>query len=175
MAVFRSALVTVENEELFFCGDFSHALDSQWRVTLPSAWRSGEGEPHLVLFPGRDRDLLLFPYAMFREFLIRARSSALANPSAQAALAQIGRVVRDIRPDKQGRIKLEKEMLQAIGVENQLMMIGAITHIKLCAPQNWQPVELGDAGVFLDEVQKLNSGDADGLSSLLAKLTNREA
>ena len=113
----------MENDELFFCGDFSHALDPQFRVTLPSAWRCGEGDPHLVLFPGRDHDLLLFPYAMFREFLIRARSSALANPAAQAALAQIGRVVRDIRPDKQGRIKLEKEMLTAIGVEKDLMLI----------------------------------------------------
>ena len=163
----------MENEELFFCGDFSHTLDTQFRVTLPSAWRNGEGEPHLVLFPGRDRDLLLFPYAMFREFLIRARSSALANPAAQAALAQIGRVVRDIRPDKQGRIKLEKEMLKAVGVEKDLVMIGAITHIKLCAPQNWNPVELGDAGVFLDEVQKLNANDGDGLSMLLAKLTGK--
>ena len=163
----------MENEELFFCGDFSHALDTQFRVTLPSAWRCGEGDPHLVLFPGRDNDLLLFPYSMFREFLIRARSSALANPATQAALAQIGRVVRDIRPDKQGRIKLEKEMLAAIGVEKELMMVGAITHIKLCAPDNWNPVKLGDAGVFLDEVQKLNSNDADGLSILMSKLTGK--
>ena len=163
----------MENDELFFCGDFSHALDPQFRVTLPSAWRCGEGDPHLVLFPGRDNDLLLFPYSMFREFLIRARSSALANPATQAALAQIGRVVRDIRPDKQGRIKLEKEMLAAIGVEKELMMVGAITHIKLCAPDNWNPVELGDAGVFLDEVQKLNSNDADGLSILMSKLTGK--
>ena len=164
-----------ESEELFFCGDFTHTLDSQNRVSLPSAWRCGEGEPHLVLFPGRDRDLLLFPYSMFREFLVRARSSALANPAAQAALAQIGRVVRDIRPDKQGRIKLEKEMLEAIEVENSLVMVGAITHIKLCAPQNWQPVELGDASVFLDEVQKLNASDSDGLSQLLAKLIGKDA
>ncbi|MBR2358794.1 MAG: hypothetical protein IKA65_12310 [Lentisphaeria bacterium] len=163
----------MENDEMFFCGDFSPALDPQFRITLPSAWRDGEGKPHLVLFPGRDRDLLLFPYAMFRDFLIRARSGALANPAAQAALAQIGRVVRDIVPDKQGRIKLEKEMLAAIGVDKDLKMIGAITHIKLCAPQNWQPVELADAGVFLDEVQKLNANDSDGLSMLLEKLVGK--
>ena len=163
----------MENDELFFFGDYSHALDTQCRVTLPSAWRCGEGEPHLVLFPGRDHDLLLFPYSMFREFLIRARSSALADPAAQAALAQIGRVVRDIRPDKQGRIKLEKDMLAAIGVEKELMLIGAITHVKMCAPENWHPAEIGDAGVFLDEVQKLNSNDGEGLSQLLGKLIGK--
>lgn len=164
----------MENEELFFCGEFSHTLDSQFRVTLPSAWRGGEGEPHLVLFPGRNHDLLLFPYSMFRAFLLRARSSVLANPAAQAAFAQIGRVVRDIKPDKQGRIKLEKEMLHNIGVENQLVMIGALSHIKLCAPANWEPVELGDVNEFLDEVQQLNEADNDGMMQLLARLTGKE-
>ena len=61
-------------------------------------------------------------------------------------------------------------MLSAIGVEKDLMLIGAITHIKLCAPANWHPAEIGDAGIFLDEVQKLNSNDGDGLSTLLSKL-----
>ncbi len=64
-------------------------------------------------------------------------------------------------------------MLQAIGVENNLVMIGAITHIKLCAPQNWNPAELGDVSVFLDEVQKLNESDGDGLSALLMQLVRK--
>ena len=163
----------MENEELFFCGDFTHALDSQNRVTLPSAWRGTDGESHLVLFPGRDRDLLLFPYSMFREFLIRARSSALADPNMQRALAQIGQAVRDIRPDKQGRIKLEKEMLEAIGVDEKLKLIGAITHIKLCAPQNWQPVKLDDAGEFLDAVNALNQSAGNDLLDVFAKLAGK--
>ena len=123
-----------EQEELFFFGEFDHALDNQCRVSLPSEWRRGEGDVHLILFPGRDRDLLLFPYEMFRDFLLKARRSALADRNAQVALAQIGRVVRDVRPDKQGRIRLEREMLRNIGVGNQLKMIGAVTHIKLCSP-----------------------------------------
>ncbi len=161
-----------DGEELFFFGEFEHALDTQCRVSLPSEWRTGgDGEPHLILFPGRDRDLLLFPFAMFRDFLVRARASALADPAAQAALAQIGRVVRDIRPDRQGRIRLEREMLANIGVQSQLKMIGAVTHVKLCAPGNWHPVELAGAGEFLDEVQKLNAAEDDGLGRLLKNLS----
>ena len=53
------------------------------------------------------------------------------------------------------------------------MLIGAITHIKMCAPENWHPAEIGDAGVFLDEVQKLNSNDGEGLSQLLGKLIGK--
>ena len=156
-------------EELFFFGEFDHALDSQCRVSLPSEWRRSDDELHLILFPGRDRDLLLFPYEMFRDFLLKARNSALADRAAQTALAQIGRVVRDIRPDKQGRIRLEREMLKNIGVETQLKMVGAVTHIKLCAPNHWHPVAPEATGEFLDELQKLNEGGSDPLA-LLRKL-----
>lgn len=156
-----------ENDDIFFCREFEHALDSQCRVSLPSDWRGGEGEPHLVLFPGRNRDLLLFPYSMFREYFMKARSSAMANPAVQNALAQLGRVVRDIRPDKQGRIKLEREMLNSIGVSNQLKMIGAITHIKLCAPDNFEAASPDDAGGFLDEIQQLNDTQSAGMESIL--------
>lgn len=164
----------MEQEELFFFGEFDHALDSQCRVSLPSEWRRGEGDVHLILFPGRDRDLLLFPYEMFREFLLKARRSALADRNAQIALAQIGRVVRDIRPDKQGRIRLEREMLRSIGVENQLKMIGAVTHIKLCSPAAWQPAGADATGAFLDEVQKMNDRKGDDALSLLQRIAGAQ-
>ena len=34
-------------------------------------------------------------------------------------------------------------------------------------------VEIGDAGIFLDEVQKLNCNDSDGLSALLGNLAGK--
>lgn len=153
-------------------GEYSHTLDSQCRVTLPSAWRS-ENASRMVLFPGRNRDLMLYPYEMFQNFILRARPGVMANPQAQMAFAQIGRVVREVRPDKQGRIKLEWELLQAIGVEKELLMIGSLTHIKLCAPQNWQPVEMNAVGVFLDEIQKLNDANTDRVGDLLMQLTGK--
>lgn len=160
------------DEELFFFGEFDHTLDSQCRVSLPSEWRRADSDLHLILFPGRDRDLLLFPYDMFREFLLKARRGALADAAAQTALAQIGRVVRDIRPDKQGRIRLEREMLNRIGVGNQLKMIGAVTHVKLCAPENWHPAEPGATGEFLDEVQKLNAQNNGDPLTLLQQVVS---
>ncbi|MBR2508598.1 MAG: cell division/cell wall cluster transcriptional repressor MraZ [Lentisphaeria bacterium] len=146
---------TFDNETFFF-GEYEHSLDSQGRIAIPRDWRQEEGETRLILLPGRDNDLLLFPFATFREFLQKAGKLSLANRELQAALAKIGARARDCRCDKQGRIKLDKNMLAAIGVTNQLKMIGALTHIKLCSLENWQSSEnLGD-DAYLDEFQKIS-------------------
>lgn len=145
---------TFDNETFFF-GEHEHSLDSQGRLTIPSEWRQ-DGETRLILLPGRDKDLLLFPYRTFRDFLLKAGKLSLANKELQTALARIGSRARDCRCDKQGRIKLDKAMLESIGVSTQLKMIGALTHIKLCSIENWKSAEnLGD-DAYLDEFQKIS-------------------
>lgn len=153
------------DNEIFFSGEFERSLDSQSRIAIPSEWRQEDGT-RLILLPGRDNDLLLFPYATFRDFLLKASKLSLANRELQAALARIGAKARDCRCDKQGRIKLDKNMLESIGVSGHLKMIGALTHIKLCSVESWQAAEnLGD-DAYLDEFQKisesLNNFDLNG-------------
>ena len=142
------------DNETFFFGEYEHSLDSQGRLTIPSDWRR-DGETRLILMPGRNKDLLLYPFETFREFLQKAGKLSLANKELQAALARIGARVRDCRCDKQGRIKLDKNMLDSIGVSNQLKMIGAMTHIRLCSLETWQDSDnLGDDAYF-DEFKKI--------------------
>jgi MraZ protein len=149
----------LEND-VFFFGEYEHNLDSQGRLTIPSEWRQ-QNETRLILLPGRDNDLLLFPFATFREFLAKAGKLSLANKELQAALARIGARARDCHCDKQGRIKIDKAMLQSINVTNNLKMIGALTHIKLCSVDTWNNMpNLGD-DTYLDELQKISDNLSD--------------
>ena len=153
------------HDELFFLGEFEYSLDAQCRFSIPSDWRSHDENTRLILFPGRDNDLLLFPFETFREFLIKARRLALANRQAQEALARIGSRARDCRCDKQGRIKIERSLLDAIGIKKQVKLIGAVSHIKLCTPEAWKEQSM-DNDVYLDELQKI-SETGDDLTQML--------
>lgn len=152
-------------DELFFLGEFEYSLDSQCRISIPKDWRHREGITRLILFPGRDNDLLLFPFETFREFLLKARRLALANRQVQEALARIGSRARDCRCDKQGRIKIERALLDAIKVRKQVKLIGAVSHIKLCAPGAWEKQTI-DNDVYLDELQKISEA-SDDLTQML--------
>jgi MraZ protein len=151
----------IDNETFFF-GEYERTLDSQWRIAIPSEWRQ-QDETRLILLPGRDNDLLLFPYSTFREFLLKAGKLSLANRELQAALARIGSRARDCRCDKQGRMALDREKLDSIGVKKNLKLIGAVTHIRICAPENW--IQPDNPDEYLNAIQQVSDG-TDGLDAL---------
>ena len=151
-----------------FLGEFEHSLDPQCRVTLPSEWRNKDGDTQLVMIPARDAALLLLPLDTFLEFVERARKYAIANARMQAAFAYLGSRARNCRCDKQGRIALDRRMLDEIGVRGQLKLIGAVTHIRLCSPKNWKAPTPEEMSGFLSDIQGVSDGGGgDGLASLL--------
>ena len=149
-------------ENLFpglFVGNFDHALDTQGRVCLPSDWRAKDSETELVMIPARNNALLLLPIATFMEFCGKAAKMAIANPKMQMALAYLGSESRRCRCDKQGRMALDKDKLVSIGVDRKLKLIGAITHIRICAPENWQLPDSPDD--YLNEIQQISESGED--------------
>jgi len=156
-------------DEVFYFGTYEHSLDNQGRVAIPSDWRRGEGDTRFILFQGEERDLLLFPFESFRSFLVKAQKVSFANAAAQRALQKFGSRARECRCDKQGRVRLEKEHLDAVGIADQVAMIGGVTHIKLCAPQNWN--DGGEGGISLAEVEKISDGGGDIMAQLLEHLS----
>ena len=153
---------------VLYLGEFEHTLDPQCRVTLPSEWRNRDGDTHLVMIPARDAALLLLPLDTFLEFVERARKYAIANARMQAAFAYLGSRARNCRCDKQGRIALDRTMLNGIGVSGQIKLIGAVTHIRLCAPENWKMPTQEEMSDFLSDIQGVSDGAGnEGLAALL--------
>ena len=159
---------------VLYLGEFEHALDPQCRVTLPSDWRNRDGDTRLVMIPARDAALLLLPLETFLEFVERARKYAIANARMQAAFAYLGARARNCRCDKQGRIALDRKMLDEIGVSGQIKLVGAVTHIRLCAPENWKPPTPEEMSGFLSDIQGVSDGPGgDGLTALIEGMTRR--
>ena len=159
------------DEPLFF-GEYEHALDAQGRVALPSEWRRLDGDGMFVLMPTRGNALALLPLGMFRDFIARLRKLAIANPKIQKAFSIIGSQSRQCRCDKQGRMAFERRMLESIGVTGQLKMIGSLSYILLCAPEQWQKPAADDLAQQLDEIQKASEGDNE-LAALLGGIVGK--
>ena len=156
-----------------YVGEYTHALDSQCRVSLPSEWRNRDGETVLMLIPAVGGALQLQPMEIFTEFVSKLKNKAVANPKIQLALSTLGANARICRCDKQGRISLDRAMLDRIGVGSQLRMVGAFTHIRLCAPVAENDV----SGVLsleecMNELQQA-SDDAGGLASLFSSIAQQ--
>ena len=156
--------------ELFpglYLDSFDHVLDAQGRVSLPSEWRNRDGETEMVLLPTADKALVLLPLEVFMEFVKKAAKKAIANPNIQRALAHLGSKSSRCRCDKQGRMALKRSMLDSIGVGKTVKLIGAVNHIRICAPENWNPSE--NSAEYLSEIQAISDGNdnIDELGSML--------
>ena len=149
-----------------FLGESEHTLDPQGRITLPKEWRSPDGETALVMIPARDQALLLLPVATFVEFVDRVRKFAIANAKVQAAFAYLGSRSRECRCDKQGRIAIDRKMLDEVGIGSQLKLIGAVTHIRICDLAQWRQPDPAVAAEYLDEIRRLSEDDG-ALGALL--------
>ncbi len=160
-------------DEPLFLGEFDHSLDAQCRVTIPSDWRRADDASGFVLLPARDQALVLLPTGVFKEFLLKARKLAVANPKVQMAFARIGAKARQCRCDRQGRMALDRKMLDGIGVASQLKLLGALNHIRLCAPENWLEPDAGELDGQLDEIQKICEGQ-DDFAALLGGLLKKD-
>ena len=55
------------------------------------------------------------------------------------------------------------EQLDSIGVKKNLKLIGAFSHIRICAPENWTLPENPEE--YLDAIQEVSDG-SDGLEAL---------
>ncbi len=154
---------------LGYLGEFDHALDNQCRVAIPSEWRKKDGETRFILVPGADRDLRLFPPELLAEFIRKAKNDPF-NAALQRALAWFGSKARNCCCDKQGRVKLDRAMLDRVQIGTQVKLIGAVTQIKLCAPENWTGDDPTTDCEYMEELRKVSSSGADLLAALKESL-----
>lgn len=154
-----------------FYGEHDRALDPQCRISMPSDWRSKEGDTELVMLPAAGKALILLPEETLHDFFEKLQDESIANPKIQMAFAYLGSQARVCRCDKQGRLPLDRKKLEAIGVDGQLKMIGAITHIRLSAPQNWiVPEDEETIAGYLGDIQSVGNDAAKGLAGVLSSI-----
>ena len=154
-----------------YLGKFEHALDTQGRVSIPSEWRDPVAETTgFVLFHGQDKTLMLFPVAVFAQFVDKVRGGSFASTKLQKLLRWVGERTRRCQCDKQGRIKLDRSMADACGIVSQVELVGAVTHIALSAPGG-DVSGAGQDGEFFEELQGLaQDSSSDVLRVMLESL-----
>lgn len=144
-------------DDPLFLDTFQHTLDAQCRVTLPSMWRC-PGGMDFVLFAIEDKSLALMPQKLFRTFLADAQKQVITNPAVRRAFSAVAGRAKPCRYDKQGRMALSREMLDSIGVQEQLTLIGSFDFIRLSAPENAK--EIAESDIGMEFMTLINPGGA---------------
>lgn len=125
-----------------FVGEFTHLLDPKKRLTIPSVWRTQVNGPNslYVLPDANQRCLNLYPAAEMVAKLDRLRSHSMSDSKARHFARVLGRASEVVTWDSQGRIRIKDGLLAFGGIENEVLMVGAIDRVEL-----WNPAAAGEA------------------------------
>ena len=120
-------------------GSFPHRLDPKRRITIPSTFRTRMGTPDFVyVIPNlNDRKCLeIFQPAAFEQRLAHLNEAALTDQAAADFVTLIGTVSETLDIDVQGRIRISDQLLGHIGVDRDVVLIGAVNRIQVWAKGN---------------------------------------
>lgn len=108
----------------FFVGEFTHALDSKGRVTIPSKWRILGGDNTYLALPNPSGYITVYPPKMVQRLEEKVAEASLSDIRAQALLMELFSKAHSFGCDKQGRINLNDKLLEHAGIKGQAVLVG---------------------------------------------------
>ena len=117
-----------------FFGTFDHLLDEKGRVSLPKAFRRGDGGEPFVLLQWKAPAITLFPpdaWLTVQERLLEYRAS---GDDAWLEVMALAGQARDATPDKLWRILIPKAVQQQGSLEGPVRLVGNIDRIEIWNP-----------------------------------------
>ena len=144
-------------EQFSFVSNYTHAIDSQRRIAIPSEWRKKNGETSFYLLPARDHIVQLIPQETFYEQVIRkSQRLSLSDPRLQRDLAVFASRAQNCVCDKQGRIQISQLLLDHGGFKDKIVLVGAFWHIQLWTPERWEAANRDEDNEYFDVMQRIH-------------------
>lgn len=120
-----------------FLGEFALRIDEKGRLVIPAKWREGMADG-LVVTPGADDALWLFPQDQFASWVADPRFSDITSPEARRASEALFALAHDQVPDKQGRCAIPARLRARAGIDRDCYAAGMGSYIALFDAGIWE-------------------------------------
>ncbi|NMC21431.1 MAG: division/cell wall cluster transcriptional repressor MraZ [Thermogutta sp.] len=122
-------------------GRFLRSLDAKHRLALPKPHRESLGcQPDSKVFVtlGLDACLAVYTEEAFHGFAARVRHASPTQTEVRAFTRLFFSLSEECEIDRQGRIRLPSSLLDEVGMESEVVVIGAMDHLEIWGKQRWQ-------------------------------------
>jgi MraZ protein len=144
-----------------FAGEFRHAMDNKHRVTIPARWRNDDKkkkeEFYLMPSPTKEFISVLPPSEIEKMnnklFNDPRFSDADKRKFARAYFSKAQTCVIDA----QGRLLVPDEFCRMVGLENELLLIGAYDRFEIWNPLRWEKTQVEEEDSFQQMSQLLGA------------------
>ena len=120
-----------------FIGEYTHAVDSKHRLSLPIKFRKELGK-QVIITPGLDGCLFVFTLKQWQKISEKLSSSSMLQSNARSFNRYVfaGAVESDV--DAIGRVLIPDFLRQHASIENTAVVIGVQDRVELWNEKSWQ-------------------------------------
>lgn len=119
-----------------FLGTHNPRLDDKGRLVLPAKYRDRLAGG-LVITPGQERCLYVFPDAEFARLYERLREAPVTNKAARDYQRMFLARASDEIPDKAGRVTVPQDLRTYAGLERDCVVVGAGSRLEVWDETAW--------------------------------------
>ncbi|UCF70328.1 MAG: cell division/cell wall cluster transcriptional repressor MraZ [candidate division WOR-3 bacterium] len=145
-----------------FRGFFTHILDERKRLAIPSQFRNmlnHESEGRVILTPGYDREIAVYPLKTWEEIEDRELLSlSMDYLKSRRYRRHFTFGIKEDRLDAQGRILIPDFLLTHAHIVKEVVIVGEINYIELWSPDSYE--------MFGKEIEKFYLEDAESIEEL---------
>src|SRR5262245_50179730 len=124
---------------MLLTGTYERTLDEKLRLALPKTHRELLiSEKQLVLTPGTDGTLSLFPGSAFSVLAERLAARSPTGHEVRAFSRLLYAQSHSVEIDSQGRIRLPAELAKLAGLEGDVMLLGVGDRVELWNKSRWE-------------------------------------
>ena len=123
---------------MWLTGEYRHSIDAKGRLIVPARLREGLGDD-VVLTAWLEDCIWMWSAQRFEEKGARPLSAERSGNKRKRAIARlIGSQAHSDRIDTQGRITVPQPLRESVGIQRDVMVVGALDHVEIWDPDKWQ-------------------------------------
>jgi MraZ protein len=119
-----------------FVGRYEHSLDAKGRIILPARYRTSF-DTVAYISKYTERCLALWPPEAFEQKLDEMEAIFDRTASDRSMVRAFASGSTDVELDRQGRVAIPSYLREYAHLESAVLIHGAINHIELWDPEEW--------------------------------------
>ncbi len=120
-----------------FLGQFRHKFDAKGRLSVPAQFRAALADG-AVLTRGFENNLMLLTQDGFQAIWEYLAAMSLTDPLARALRRLIFAQAAQVSLDSAGRILVPPFLREAVGLDGEVVVVGAGDYIELWPVADWE-------------------------------------
>ena len=140
-----------------FLGTHTPKLDEKGRFFLPAKFRD-ELADGLVITRSQDRCLAIYPTSTFVEMTQQVSTAPTTLKQVRDFQRMLEAGASDETPDKQGRVTIPPMLRNYAGLEQNIVVVGAINRVEVWDVAAWEQYSTEQESVFAEMNEEVFPG-----------------